>query len=314
MPDFKALAVSARAGMRPAQRRRTRLKVQAWLFPVATERKYARGLEAAAAWLPEAIRELERLIGRYRADGFADDLRAWVASADAAALAMFAPDGPVLKLISEVGIDAYLFNAGQWGKATEALVGFRYSTPEGWWDDMLKDWTEENVQYLEAATAETRARASALAMRAVRTGMPAEELAAELGKVLGGYERRLKLIAADQIGNLNGMLTERRQVEAGIEVYSWQTKSDERVRGRPGGKYPDAVPSHWEMQGMWCKWSDSGVYADPDSDVVRDERGDIVSVSWHPRNALMPLAIPGEATRCRCTASPVWESFLTTGE
>jgi hypothetical protein len=142
--------------------------------------------------------------------------------------------------------------------------------------------------------------------------LTSEQLKEEIAALTKRYAGRAALIAVDQIGKLNGQLTKQRQMEGGIDVYVWQTARDERVRGRPGGTNPNAVPSHWEMEGMYCKWSDNSVYADPAIDVVRDEkRGEIISINWKPRNALMPLSIPGEAIRCRCTAAPVWESFLS---
>ncbi len=45
---------------------------------------------------------------------------------------------------------------------------------------------------------------------------------------------RAKLLARDQVGKLNGRLTQRRQQDIGVEMYIWSTSRDERMRARPG--------------------------------------------------------------------------------
>jgi SPP1 gp7 family putative phage head morphogenesis protein len=42
--------------------------------------------------------------------------------------------------------------------------------------------------------------------------------------------RHAELVARDQIGKLNGAITEATQVEAGVEEYTWRTSGDRRVR------------------------------------------------------------------------------------
>ena len=57
------------------------------------------------------------------------------------------------------------------------------------------------------------------------------------------------IIARNEVGNLNAEINQQRSKELGIEKAQWMTVSDERVRGRSGGLYPNARPSHWARNG-----------------------------------------------------------------
>lgn len=61
-------------------------------------------------------------------------------------------------------------------------------------------------------------------------------------------EIRAALIARDQIGSLNGQLSEIRQKAAGIDSYVWRTMQDERVR-----------QTHRVRDYKTYKWSDPGI-------------------------------------------------------
>ncbi len=69
-------------------------------------------------------------------------------------------------------------------------------------------------------------------------------------------ESRAKFWARDQTLKLNSAITKERMVSAGIVKYVGTTANDERVRGNPGGKYPDAEPSHWEREGKEYSFDD----------------------------------------------------------
>jgi SPP1 gp7 family putative phage head morphogenesis protein len=88
--------------------------------------------------------------------------------------------------------------------------------------------------------------------------------------------RRANLIARDQASKWLGELNKKRQREAGVESYIWSTVLDERVRGNPDGRYPNAKPSHWVREGKTYRWDDAP-----------------------------PGGHPGYAINCRCTARAV---------
>ena len=99
-------------------------------------------------------------------------------------------------------------------------------------------------------------------------------------------------LARDLTGRLNGIITKSIQTSIGLNHYYWQTAADERVRGRPGGVYPNAVPSHWDMNGTVCSWMDV-------SKVSYD-----YGRTWSIRTARQPYAHPGMEWQCRCIAAP----------
>ena len=97
---------------------------------------------------------------------------------------------------------------------------------------------------------------------------------------IGNVSRnRARLIARDQTSKLTGILDQTRQQSIGVEEYTWRTVHDNRVVGKPGGKYP--IPSklhgnHYERDGKVFRWDSPP----PDG---------------HPKRAI----------QCRCFAVPV---------
>jgi hypothetical protein len=65
---------------------------------------------------------------------------------------------------------------------------------------------------------------------------------------------RARLIARTSMVETHNMAAlaeyDRASAVTGRTIYSqWMTARDERVRGRPGGLYPRAIPSHWAREG-----------------------------------------------------------------
>lgn len=61
--------------------------------------------------------------------------------------------------------------------------------------------------------------------------------------------RESKFFARDQFSKFNKALTIASYEEADVSYVRWMTVKDFRVRGRPGGAYPNAKPSHWALHG-----------------------------------------------------------------
>lgn len=100
---------------------------------------------------------------------------------------------------------------------------------------------------------------------------------------------RSALIARDQVLKTNAAITQLRQTEVGVTEYVWRTAQDERVRGKPGGKWGPrpgrswSGGNHWDLDGQRFRW-DSPPIVDP-----RTGR----------------RAHPGQDFQCRCVAEPV---------
>jgi hypothetical protein len=84
----------------------------------------------------------------------------------------------------------------------------------------------------------------------------------------------------------------------GLTMYIWETSGDERVRGNPSGKYPNARPSHYLMDGLLCRWSDSAVYSQDGGK------------TWIDRPSGAVILHPGQDYQCRCTAIAYWQELV----
>ena len=92
------------------------------------------------------------------------------------------------------------------------------------------------------------------------------------------------LIARNELKAFNSELSKKRAQNVGVKKAIWRNAQDERVRGNPGGIYPNADQDHWTLEG---KEYEVGVG-------LRD-----------PRSGQM--IEPGEAINCRCVAEYIVE-------
>ncbi|MGO4672974.1 phage minor head protein [Bosea sp. 2YAB26] len=137
---------------------------------------------------------------------------------------------------------------------------------------------QRNVSLIRGLTGDVAKRIEARLLGALTKGLANREIEKILSDEFGIARRRAKLIARDQAASFNGDLNRIRQQAMGVTEYVWSTSRDERVRGNPDGRYPNARPSHWDREGKTFRWSD------PPSD-----------------------GHPGQPINCRCTARAVIE-------
>lgn len=135
-----------------------------------------------------------------------------------------------------------------------------------------------NVSLVRGLSQDVARRLSNKLLDALTRGLNNRELEKIITAEFGIARRRAKLIARDQAASFNGDLNRIRQQAMGVTEYVWSTSLDERVRGNPEGRYPNARPSHWAREGKTFKWSS------PPSD-----------------------GHPGQPINCRCTARAVIE-------
>lgn len=158
---------------------------------------------------------------------------------------------------------------------------------------LLDDWRAENIDLITSIPETLLDQVSDVFTKMWDSGARVETIRDALQERFGVSESRAELIARDQTLKLNGQLASSRQQAAGITKYTWVTSSDERVRGNPGGMYPNPsktgriVSDHFHLNGQ------TFTYGQPP--ITNDATGD--------RNE------PGQDFQCRCTASPVL-SFL----
>jgi SPP1 gp7 family putative phage head morphogenesis protein len=146
---------------------------------------------------------------------------------------------------------------------------------------VMEGFVAENVALIRAVPEEVAARIERTVTRGVSSGKLWRDVAADVEKDFKVGRTRAHLIARDQVGKFYSQVNETRQRDLGVDEYIWRTVNDERVRGDPGGKYPDAEFSHHEREGQRFKWSEPP-----------------------------PDGHPGEPILCRCYAEPVFDRLL----
>lgn len=137
---------------------------------------------------------------------------------------------------------------------------------------------QRNVALIRGLADDTAKRIELVLIGAITSGTSNAEIAKLLTREFGFSTRRAALIARDQAASFNGDLNRIRQTQMGVTEYVWSTSLDERVRGNPEGRYPNARPSHYAREGQTFRWDN------PPSD-----------------------GAPGAAINCRCVARAIIE-------
>jgi len=256
-----------------------------WLPPDRAMRDYYRALRDYVKAIYDLIDEVlsPRLPSLVRSAGFVQDgarSDAWETELDnlLREISFRLTDNPPIDaeaLARNVGQRVSEWNETQWQKIIRSVLGVDLLRAEPWLNPLLKDFVAENAALISSIRTQSLEKLRDLMYEGITTGRRHEKIALDIQRRYGIDLRRARLIARDQTNKLNGQLMHKRQTDVGVTEYIWRTSMDERVRGDPGGLYPDAYPSHYDREGRRYKWSE------PPED-----------------------GHPGEAIQCRCTAEP----------
>lgn len=322
--NFQENLKSQRRILTEKQRSKTQNpKVKNWLYPWAHERKYKSFLkrEFVKPLKDFTINGLTNKITRWRnevndsvvfkeqftyirKDNFIDELNQFLNELKQEANGVLGDDEDIEKTIlfvSLLGIaeEIFSFNNKQWGKQTEQVLGFAYETDDTFWEETRRQWANENYGHLQGYSEEYRRRIREVVNRGVRQNLTTKQIMEEIKGVNDWLDNKAELLARDQTGKLNGIITKRRMQEVGINAYIWITANDERVR-----------PKHKAMNGKIMSWDDNNVYTTKE-DIEYSKDGNIINMNWKPRTSEMEQGmIPGEAIQCRCSAIPFWEPVI----
>lgn len=133
-------------------------------------------------------------------------------------------------------------NAEDFRKSVNQAVGVDFqliTRPKGM-QDYLEASTAENVNLIKSIPEEYFKNVETIVLGGMKDGLAPTAIAKQIQEQTGVSARRAKLIARDQVSQLNSDLTRQRQAAAGIEFYKAVDAGDQRVSGAPGGKYPNA--------------------------------------------------------------------------
>lgn len=282
-------------------------KLRNWSYPWAIEQQYAKLLSTIFRGMHSYVMQSVREIGEpllkgdeLHCDALPGNVFKLLTSTLSGWLARFIENKPQLLLsLGSVGDKLKSFTSRRWNSATKSMLGFEFDQDAPWWDDVRTTWADRNYELIVSNTQRYVAQINDLTEKAIVNGWTYQSLIGDL-QTLGAEMTgpRAKLIARDQIGKLNSYIAQAEQASAGLSMYIWRTAGDERVRGRPGGKWQYAIPSHWAMEGKLCRWDDSSVYS-VDS-----------GKTWIVRDADMPNVHPGIEIQCRCQAIPYFDLLV----
>ena len=114
--------------------------------------------------------------------------------------------------------------------------------------DLERLWVDQNLDLIKSIDADTMARIkkamNEAIVRNIDSGELTEYLVDQLQEIVRIERNRAVLIGTDQVGKLNGRITQYQQQRAGLTSYIWETAHDSRVRD-----------SHQARQGRRYYWS-----------------------------------------------------------
>ena len=148
----------------------------------------------------------------------------------------------------------------------------------------FKEMAHWNVRLIESVPERMLDNLEEKLVTAWSSGLRVNSIEEVVDSVVNDADVNCKRIARDQVAKLNAAFNQVRQEELGIQKYIWRCSKDERTRGNPDGKYPDAESNHWELDGLEFRWDEPG-----------PARGTIDGEPCHP----------GADINCRCDAIPV---------
>lgn len=217
--------------------------------PVAQQRAYERAFRrlAAVIWAHLRASTLPAYAAsdRERSDDLSTVLRRSLA---ALAAKLRRESKRVAADAEKIGAETDRRHKAEFYARAKRAVGVDVVGGEGFRGKLLDKWNRENTDLIESVSTSAVASMRTEIEQAFASGVRAEALAKrwrERGLPLefGTVEGRAKVIARDQIGKLNGQLTQARQEALGIEEYAWRTSRDQRVRD-----------SHADREGKRYRW------------------------------------------------------------
>jgi uncharacterized protein with gpF-like domain len=324
-PDFRQAVKNLRRRMTPAERARTRdpklNRADALVYPAATETQYAKELTSAVKKVtgPGTRMMIDAYPRWVKAEmegtPWRDDLSDVLQTLTDLAQNYFIDNEPDwIEFLTGIGFSVSNYNIKEFSRQSKKATGVSYrdvlpridtirtdvTYGEAWLGEAVRQWATLNYDYLSKYPVEYIDELNDLVTDAVLNGRSSYAVEDEIRDKATKWNRsRPELLARDQVGKLYGEMTRARNQEVGVEYYDWWTARDERVRGRPGGAYPGAKPSHWKMEGVTCDWNDGYKYSTDGGK------------TWKARGADRPKGFTGQPIQCRCTSTARWGDLLS---
>ena len=256
-------------------------KPRRWLYPAGVERDYQRRLQQIAKDCTDTVEAqlLEGLRSRTRQDAATwpdlpiDPNSDWhqlmVSVIGAMTAAGTLSDAALSEIVLQAGGQAVTFNGAQLHAVLRSVYGVDVFVAEPNLRGILQVWEAENIALIKSIPTKYAEQLRGRVVDAVQRGATLRDMVKEIRESYDLPRNRAELIAQDQIGKLNGQLTQTRQQALGVEEYRWRGVMDQRERDE-----------HVEREGKTFRWDA------PPSD-----------------------GHPGQPIRCRCGAEGVFPDF-----
>jgi len=186
----------------------------------------------------------------------------------------------ILVSLAKTAEEAKKFGDKEFQKTIEKGIHINPPVSSQWWNDMRNSWAEDNYTLIVSNAKNYVSKINALTEQAIVNGMSPSKLKEEIKKATEGLsDKHCKLLARDQMGKLNGQITEAQMQEIGLNLYVWSTSFDDRVRD-----------SHALMEGLLCRYDDANLCSYDNGK------------TWVERPAGAVRLHPGQDIQCRCVA------------
>lgn len=186
----------------------------------------------------------------------------------------------IFTALGKTADEAKAFGDKEFQRIIEKGIHVSVPTSSPWWDDMKSSWAENNYTLITSNAKKYVEQINNLTEQAIVNGLSPKKLKEEIMKATEGLsEKHCKLLARDQMGKLNGNITEAQMQEIGLDLYVWSTAYDDRVRD-----------SHALMEGLLCRWDDASVCSHDNGK------------TWVARPSGAVDLHPGQDIQCRCVA------------
>jgi len=136
----------------------------------------------------------------------------------------------------------------EWRRQVREWLGVDIVRGEPGLNDLLSGWEELNLGLIRSIPDTVVGQLRTEMTQAFVRGTSLRELTAIVRDRTGVADSRAELIARDQIGRLNGQLSEYRQRSIGVTSYRWRTMRDERVRKTH--RIRDGKTYRWDAPGI----------------------------------------------------------------
>ena len=148
-------------------------------------------------------------------------------------------------------------------------------------DDIINKWAYDSVSQIKSYPQEYLDKVQEIIQWGYETKQPMVNVYRRLEKVTGDTRSHVRMIARDQMGTLNCMMTKHEHESMGVSQYVWVTRRDNRVR-----------ECHRTLNGKVFSWDN------PPAMWYVTKKGVVYTGRY---------CHPGEDYQCRCVAKPVFE-------